>query len=86
MTQLLEQAFVAISALSQPEQDAIAHDILQKIKSRKISRRTLLKMPLESRRQILAKQAEQMLEHYQQNTEWKEFGAGDILEYDRETK
>ena len=86
MTQLLEQAFVAISALSQPEQDAIAHDILQKIKSRKISRRTLLKMPLESRRQILAKQAEQMLEHYQQNTEWKEIGAGDILEYDRETK
>ena len=55
MTQLLEQAFAAASALSQPEQDAIAHDILQKIKSRKISRKALLKMPLESRRQILAK-------------------------------
>jgi len=86
MTQLLEQAFAAVSALSQPEQDEIAHDILQKIKSRKTSRKALLKMPLESRRQILAKQAEQMLEHYQQNTEWKELGAGDILEYDRETK
>ena len=38
-------------------------------------------MPLEQRRQILAQQAEKMVEHYQQNPEWKELGAGDIIEY-----
>jgi hypothetical protein len=43
-------------------------------------------MSLEQRRQILAQQAEKMVEHYQQNPEWKELGAGDILEYHNETK
>jgi hypothetical protein len=86
MTTLLEQAFTAISALPQTEQDEIAHDIFRRIETRKKSRRSLLKMPLEQRRQILAQQAEKMVEHYQQNPEWKELGAGDIVEYHNETK
>ncbi|NMF58463.1 hypothetical protein [Pseudanabaena yagii] len=86
MTTLLEQAFTAASALPQTEQDAIAHDIFRRLEARKKSRRSLLKMPLEQRRQILAQQAEKMVEHYQQNPEWKELGAGDILEYSHETK
>ena len=81
MTTLLEQAFTAASALPQIEQEEIAHDIFRRLESRKTSRRSLLKMPLEQRRQILAQQAEKMVEHYQQNPEWKELGAGDILEY-----
>ncbi|NER03513.1 MAG: hypothetical protein F6K17_13280 [Okeania sp. SIO3C4] len=32
----------------------------------------LMKLPLEKRREILAKQAEQMLEHYRQDGEWQE--------------
>ena len=80
MTTLLEQAFTATSALPQTEQDEIAHDIFRRLESRKKSRRSLLKMPLAQRRQILAQQAEKMVEHYQQNPEWKELGAGDILE------
>ena len=81
MTTLLEQAFTALSALPQTEQDEIAHDIFQRLETRKKSRRSLLKMSLEQRRQILAQQVEKMVEHYQQNTEWKELGAGDIIEY-----
>ena len=86
MTTLLEQAFTALSALPQTEQDEIAHDIFQRLETRKKSRRSLLKMSLEQRRQILAQQTEKMVEHYQQNTEWKELGAGDIIEYHNETK
>lgn len=86
MTTLLEQALTAASALPQTEQEEIAHDIFRRLESRKTSRRSLLKMPLEQRRQILSQQAEKMVEHYQQNPEWKELGAGDILEYHNETK
>ncbi|CAN1209978.1 hypothetical protein TUMEXPCC7403_07255 [Tumidithrix helvetica PCC 7403] len=86
MTTLLEQAFTAASALPQTEQDEIAHDIFRKLEARKKSRRSLLKMSLEQRRQILARQAEKMIEHYQQNSEWKELGTGDIIEYHDETK
>jgi hypothetical protein len=81
MTTLLEQAFTAASALPQIEQEEIAHDIFRRLEARKKSRRSLLKMSLEQRRQILAQQAEKMVEHYQQNPEWKELGAGDIIEY-----
>lgn len=80
MTTLLEQALTAASALPQTEQDEIAHDIFQRLEARKKSRRSLLKMPLEQRRQILSQQAEKMVDHYQQNSEWKELGVGDILE------
>jgi hypothetical protein len=79
MTTLLEQAFTAASALPQIEQEEIAHDIFRRLEARKKSRRSLLKMPLEQRRQILSQQAEKMVEHYQQNPEWKELGAGDII-------
>ena len=80
MTTLLEQVLTAASALPQTEQEEIAHDIFRRLEARKKSRRPILKMLLEQRRQVLAQQAEKMVEHYQQNPEWKELGAGDILE------
>ena len=40
-----------------------------------------LKKPLEERRRIMAEQAETMKVHYEQNTDWKEWLAGDIVEY-----
>ena len=86
MTTLLEQALTAASALPQIEQDEIAQDIFRRLETRKKSRRSLLKMPLEQRRQILTQQAKQMIEHYQQNSKWKELGVGDILEYHNEAK
>jgi hypothetical protein len=44
-------------------------------------RLSFLKLPIAERRQILERQAEAMIEHYQQDSEWKELMAGDIIEY-----
>ena len=41
----------------------------------------LMRLPLTDRRQILAAQSATMVEHYQQDAEWREFTAGDIVEY-----
>ncbi len=43
--------------------------------------RAFMKLPLSERRQILAKQAEEMLEHYKNSPEWRELQAGDIIDY-----
>ncbi len=36
------------------------------------SRRAFMRLTLEERRRILEQQAEEMLSHYQQDSEWKE--------------
>jgi hypothetical protein len=43
-------------------------------------RRTFLRKPLAQRQLILAQQAQQMVEHYQTSTEWRELMAGDIID------
>ncbi|WP_442922300.1 hypothetical protein [Microcoleus sp. S36b_A2] len=45
------------------------------------SRREFMQLPLEERRNILAKQAEAMLQHYQEDREWQELEAGDLIDY-----
>lgn len=44
-------------------------------------RLAFLKRPLAERRSILESQTEQMIEHYQQNSEWQDLMAGDIIDY-----
>ncbi|MBI2909550.1 MAG: AbrB/MazE/SpoVT family DNA-binding domain-containing protein [Chloroflexi bacterium] len=44
-------------------------------------RRVFLKLPLEKRRQALAQQAAEMASHYEEETEWRELQAGDIVDY-----
>lgn len=44
-------------------------------------RRIFMKLPIEERRRILQKQAEAMATHYQQDAEWRELQAGDLVEY-----
>ncbi|MBE9119256.1 hypothetical protein IQ269_00150 [Tychonema sp. LEGE 07199] len=44
------------------------------------SRREFMQLPLEERRNILAKQAEAMLPHYQEDREWQELKAGDLID------
>ncbi len=46
-----------------------------------IQRRAFLKLPLAKRRQILAEQAKRMAKHYEEDTEWREFQGGDVVEY-----
>jgi hypothetical protein len=43
-------------------------------------RRAFLRKPLAQRQIILAQQAQQMVEHYQTSTEWRELMAGDIID------
>ncbi|MBC6417993.1 MAG: hypothetical protein GDA44_03960 [Prochloron sp. SP5CPC1] len=40
-----------------------------------------LKLPMAERRHILESQAETMVAHYQQESEWQELMAGDIIDY-----
>ncbi len=44
------------------------------------TRREFMQLPLEERRNILAKQAEAMLQHYQEDREWQELEAGDLID------
>jgi|GEM_PF-871628 len=44
-------------------------------------RLNFLKLPIAERRQILESQAEEILAHYQQETEWQELMVGDIIDY-----
>lgn len=46
-----------------------------------VERRAFMKLPLEERRKILAEQMEKMMDHYKQDSEWKELQAGDLVEY-----
>jgi hypothetical protein len=42
---------------------------------------TFLNLPLFERQKILKEQAESMVNHYQQNSEWKELLTNDIIDY-----
>ncbi|MDD1414822.1 hypothetical protein MEN41_09280 [Dolichospermum sp. ST_con] len=44
-------------------------------------RQDFLKLSITERRSILESQAETMLTHYQQNSEWQELMTGDIIDY-----
>jgi len=44
-------------------------------------RRAFLNLPIAERRRILENQAEKLLEHYQQDSEWQELMLGDIIDY-----
>jgi hypothetical protein len=44
-------------------------------------RLAFLKLPMAERSRILESQAETILDHYQQDSEWQELMAGDIIDY-----
>lgn len=44
-------------------------------------RKAFLRLPIAERHRILAEQANAIAFHYEQDTEWKELQAGDIVEY-----
>ena len=45
------------------------------------SRLEFMQLPLEERGRILERQAEAMLQHYQEDREWQELEAGDLIDY-----
>jgi hypothetical protein len=42
--------------------------------------RVFMKLPLEERRRLLAKQSEAMLSHYQEDKEWQELQTWDLMD------
>lgn len=44
-------------------------------------RQDFLKLPMSERRRILESQAQTILDRYQQENEWQELMAGDIIDY-----
>ncbi len=54
---------------------------IDELKQQFISRRELIKLPIEERQKILAAQSDLMLEHYQQDQEWQELQMGDLIDY-----
>ena len=49
-------------------------------KTELVNRRAFMKLPIEERRRILTAQSEQMVAHYEQNTEWREWTEANIGE------
>lgn len=54
---------------------------VDELKQQFLSRRELIKLPIEERKKILASQSDLMLEHYQQDKEWQELQTGDLIDY-----
>ena len=46
-----------------------------------LDRRNFLKLPLVERRKIMTAQAEQLAPYYEQNSDWKEWLEGEMVEY-----
>lgn len=46
-----------------------------------LGRRRFLSLPIGERRRILAEQAEKLADQYELDSTWKEWSAGDIVEY-----
>lgn len=79
-TKILETAKEKLVNLS-PERLQIALDFLIYLQEKdETDALYLMRLPLEKRREILAKQAEKMLEYYQQDREWQELQTWDELD------
>ena len=47
-----------------------------------IDRHAFLKLPMDLRHNLLKKQAKQMADYYQHNSEWRELEGGALVEYE----
>jgi hypothetical protein len=56
-----------------------SHEVSQELTLEQ--RIAFLNLPISERRRILEEQAELMIAHYQENTEWKELMLGDVIDY-----
>jgi hypothetical protein len=92
-TQLVDSIVQLVETLPPAERDLVKHKLSytappQTVAERQTSaseltlaeRRAFLHQPLSERRSMLAKQAEEMLTHYQSSDEWRELMAGDTID------
>ena len=78
-----QQVYRALSEelIEEREAEQLLNDTLETSSPRLIERRAFLELPTDVRRSLLREQAEQMADHYEQDSEWRELGGGDIVEY-----
>jgi Zn-dependent peptidase ImmA (M78 family)/transcriptional regulator with XRE-family HTH domain len=79
-----QQVFRALSEglIGEEEAEQLLNDTLETSSPRLLTqRRAFLELPKDLRCRILREQAERMVEHYEQDSEWRELGGGDIVEY-----
>jgi len=55
--------------------------LLNKRNDKKISRKDFLKLPINRRKAILEKQANDISAHYENNSEWQDLQGEDLIEY-----
>ena len=82
-TALIDSIVQLIQTLSPQEQNVL----IQRLPSVEVEddlsladRRAFLKKPMEERRQILAQQAEGLVDHYEHSSEWRDLMAGEIID------
>ena len=78
------QVYRALSGelIGEHEGEQLLNDTFESSSPRSLTQhRAFLELPKDLRRRILREQAEQMVEHYEQDSEWRELGGGDIVEY-----
>jgi Na+-translocating ferredoxin:NAD+ oxidoreductase RnfC subunit len=85
MNTLLVESLIQLIQTLTPEEQNLLHQNLPAILPEQPQtslemRRAFLKKPLAERQQILAQQAESMVAHYQESSEWRELMAGDIID------
>lgn len=81
-THLVDSIVQLISNLPLAERELVQQKLItpRQAENTKEERRDSLRQPLAQRKSILAKQAQQMLPHYQFSAEWRELMAGDIID------
>lgn len=75
----LEGQMVEVIILTSDNSDNIDISLTKELSLEE--RRAFLKLPPTEKKRILQEQAEKLLSHYQEDTEWGELMAGDIVEY-----
>ena len=66
----------------QEAQDMLGEDIEGEEPISLVTRRNFMKLPIYERRRILARQAEKLQHHYDEDSTWRELGGGDVVEHD----
>ena len=68
--------------IGEREAEQLLNDTLETASPRSlIERRAFLELPTDLRRRLLREQAKQMADYYQHDSEWRELGGGDFVEY-----
>jgi hypothetical protein len=79
-TQLVESLAQIINTLTK-EEKTLLNTRITNHEQTSFDRRRLISLTLDQRRDLLGRQAQEMISFYESDPEWKEFQGGDFIEY-----